>query len=129
MRKNFDRDYARAMLRSEFVSMFVSALKFRKQRQPEFGVVALAKTIGKDKATLSRDLGGSPNWGLDTVSDLANALQCDLLVELVDRETGARIRATGPVPAVTRTEDVLTRRALQPLKQERVVSFGEELAA
>lgn len=130
MEHNFERDFARQMLRSNFVSLFASALKHRKTKTPSFGLVALARSIGKDKATLSRDFGGSPNWRLDTVADIAEALDLDLKIEAVDRASGVVIRATGPVSAVVLTTDGHTSsRKLVPLRSQRDYSFDGELAA
>lgn len=102
----FSRAYDRLMLRSAFVSLIVNGLRHRKRAERSFGLSALARLVGKDKATLSRDLGGSPNWRSDTLADLANALDLEIRVSAVDRKTGAEIGCVGDPVSVTKTFEV-----------------------
>ena len=93
--EKFVRTYARLMLRSTFVSLFGNGLQQRRKQIPSFGLSALARLAGKDKSTLSRDFAGTPNWRLDTVSDLAQALNMELRIEAIDKTNGAIVSATG----------------------------------
>lgn len=93
--KKVTRDYDRLMLRAAYVSLLFSGLRFRKKRDKAFGLSALARAVGKDKATLSRDFNGSPNWRLDTIADIAGALNLELRVSALDRATGAVIGSAG----------------------------------
>jgi len=97
--KKFARDYDRLMLRAACVSLLFSGLQFRKKREKTFGLSALARAAGKDKATLSRDFSGSPNWRLDTIADIAGALNLELRMSAVDRATGVLIGNTGEAEA------------------------------
>jgi transcriptional regulator with XRE-family HTH domain len=83
------KEYDRLMLRSSFVSLFWSVIADLKKRRG-YRLQELADQIGVDKSGVSRWFSGNnPNWTLNTVSDLANALNVDLRVQAVDRETQA----------------------------------------
>lgn len=103
---DFSVKYDRLMLRSAFVSLIVNGIRHRKRRDSSFGLNALARLVGKDKATLSRDLGGSPNWRSDTLSDLANALDLEIRVSAIDRQTGEEIGCAGDAKSETKIIDV-----------------------
>ena len=115
--KKFTRDYDRLMLRAAYVSLLFSGLQFRRKRDKTFGLSALARAVGKDKATLSRDFSGSPNWRLDTIADIAGALNLELRVSAVDRATGAAIGNTGDAETCsTQFEPTLTTTFVGPGK-------------
>ncbi|MFM9862464.1 MAG: helix-turn-helix domain-containing protein [Micropepsaceae bacterium] len=88
------RDYDRGMLRSAFVSLFWSVVSERRRRG-DFTLQALAKKIGRDKSAMSRWFSGTPNWTLDTIADLAGALDLELRVEARERTTGMVFGARG----------------------------------
>ena len=48
----------------------------------------LAEALGTSTANVSRQLNGSRNMTLRTLSDISDALNCDVNVELRDRDTG-----------------------------------------
>jgi len=93
------REYDRAMMRSAFVSLFWSVVSERRKRG--FKLQDLAKALSKDKSTVSRWFSGQPdaqpNWTLNTVSDIANALDLDLHIEAQDRITKVTYTPSGPV--------------------------------
>jgi ribosome-binding protein aMBF1 (putative translation factor) len=95
-KKNRLRDYDRLMLRSAFVSLFWSVVTERRRRG-DFTLQALAKKIGCDKSALSRWFATEPNWTLDTIADLAGALDLELRVEARERGTGMVFGASGTV--------------------------------
>jgi transcriptional regulator with XRE-family HTH domain len=80
----FERAYDRAMLRSAVASLFWGIISERK-KQGGFTFQELAKKIGSTKHELSRWFNGDPNWTLNTVASIANALDVELRVEAVDR--------------------------------------------
>lgn len=81
------RTYHRLMLRSAFQSLFWNVLLTRK-RQTKFTLKALADALGINKSYVSRSFATPPNWQLDKISDMSNALGVDLIVEARDRKTG-----------------------------------------
>jgi hypothetical protein len=65
----FLRAYDRGMLRSAFRSLFWAIISDRKKRGG-FTLLQLAKTIGANKAEVTRWFKGDPNWTLNTVAEL-----------------------------------------------------------
>jgi transcriptional regulator with XRE-family HTH domain len=90
----FVRSYQRGMLRSTFVSLFWSVFRHRKE-QDGLTLQALAKAIPANKAEVSRWFNGDPNWTLNTIASIADALNVDLRVEAVDRKSGVVFTANG----------------------------------
>jgi antitoxin VapB len=90
------KEYDRQMLRASFVSLFWSVISDLKKRRG-YKLQHLADKLGCDKSTISRWFAGnSPNWTLNTISDLAYALNVDLRIEAVDRETNTVHTPQGP---------------------------------
>jgi hypothetical protein len=96
-KSGFVREYDRLMLRSSFVSLFWAVIKERK-RHGKFTLRSIADAIGRDKSTVSRWFSNDqPNWELDTISDLAWALDLNLEVTARARDTGTIFASTGPI--------------------------------
>ena len=126
------RDYDRTMLRSAFVSIFWNAITERRRRE-KFTLQELARRVGTNKSAASRWFSGSlPNWTLDTVADIAGALDLDLRIEALDRKTGD---AVSPHEVQHRTvfrsasqnqgpHTTTARPAARPIQQ--YVTFAEE---
>lgn len=84
----YERRYDRAALRSAMVSLFWVIISERKKRLSGFTFQSLAKAVGSTKHEISRWFNGDPNWTLNTVANLAHALNVDIRVQAVDRITG-----------------------------------------
>src|SRR5262245_26351616 len=82
----FDCAYERGMLRSAFVSLFRAVITERKKRG-DFTLQGLAKTLGTNKAEVSRWFNGDPNWTVNTISNLAHALDVDVEIRARDRRS------------------------------------------
>lgn len=85
---SFVRMYERGMLRSAFVSLFWAVISARKKRPEGFTLQSLAKAIGSSKHEVSRWFNGDPNWTLNTVANLAYALDLELTIHARERSTG-----------------------------------------
>jgi transcriptional regulator with XRE-family HTH domain len=96
----FVRGYDRTMLRAEFVSLFWSVIADRRKRS-SFTFQALAKSLGKNKGEVSRWFSGRPNWTINTIANLANALDLEIRVEAVERSTGRVFTPQGEIRAST----------------------------
>ena len=113
MKKRDDPKYIQAfergMLRSAFLSLFWGVFTERKKRDG-LTLKALAKAVGVNKAEVSRWFNGDPNWTINTIANLANALDVEILVEARERSTGKIFTPNGPVqvenPLKQRTETV-----------------------
>ena len=90
----FTLSYERGMLRSAFVSLFWGIIMERKKRGG-FTLLALAKILGANKGEVSRWFNGDPNWTINTIANLASALNVDLKITAVDRDTGAVFTPAG----------------------------------
>ena len=84
----YDRAYYRAALRSLFVSLFWVIITARKKQPGGFTFKALAKAVGSTKHEVSRWFNGDPNWTLNTVANLAHALDVELVIQARERGTG-----------------------------------------
>jgi transcriptional regulator with XRE-family HTH domain len=82
------------MLRSSFVGLFWSIFSERKKREG-MNLSELAKRVGSTKAEMSRWFNGDPNWTLNTVANLANALDVELKIQAVERATGRVFTQSG----------------------------------
>ena len=79
--------YRRAMLRSAYQSLFWSIILKRKQ-QTGFTLKALADKLAINKSYISRSFSRPPNWQIDKLSDMADALDIELTVEARDKRDG-----------------------------------------
>lgn len=95
--------YRRLMLRSDFQSLFWHVILVRK-RELKFTLKALADKLGINRSYVTRSFSSPPNWTVDKLSDMADALGVDLVVEARDRANGRNYSSCGtPVPAQTTT--------------------------
>lgn len=85
-RKSKERALSRELLRSSFASVFWSAFK-AKQKRSGYRLLDLAKDTANDKATVSRWFSSLPNWQIDTIADIADALDVDLIIEARERSS------------------------------------------
>jgi hypothetical protein len=83
------RDYDRQMLRSAFVTTFWSAIMDRKKKPEGFKLQNLADRLQIGKSGVSRWFSGNaPNWRIDTIADIADALDLDVQVVMRNRIDG-----------------------------------------
>jgi transcriptional regulator with XRE-family HTH domain len=89
--------YDRLMLRSAFVSLFWAVISERR-RQGKLKLQSIADALGINKSTVSRWFSSEqPNWEVDTISDIAGALNLEVEIYARDRATGKIFAPTGPV--------------------------------
>ena len=90
------RAFERSAFRAAVASLFWAAIQERR-RQGSFTLQELAKAIGSNKSEVSRWFSRSdgPNWTLNTVASIADALDLELKLEARDRSTGAIITPAG----------------------------------
>ena len=92
----FMRDYDRLRLRKGLVSLFWAVISDRRKRG-RYTLKTVADALGKDKSAISRWFGLAPNWRLDTVADIASALDLDLEIQARDRVTGWCYESAGVI--------------------------------
>jgi transcriptional regulator with XRE-family HTH domain len=90
------RAFERGMLRSEVMSLFWAVISDRRERMG-FKLQSLADTLGIDKSGVSRWFSSRPNWRLNTVADIAYALNLELRITAIDCETGTVFSPSGPI--------------------------------
>ena len=92
-------EYDRAMLRAAFVSLFWGAITEHKRRG-KYTLQMLADKLGRNKSGVSRWFSRNPpNWGVDTISDIANALDLEIEIRATDRITGRVFTSSGILAA------------------------------
>lgn len=80
--------YDREMLRSAFVSLFWAVICYKKSHGG-FALKTLADKLGINKSSPSRWFSGErPNWEVNTISDIAGALDVEIEIRARDRKTG-----------------------------------------
>lgn len=79
----FDRD----RLRSDLFSLFWAVISDRKKRG-KYTLKEVAIATKRDKSAVSRWFASPPNWQLNTVADIASALDLDLEFRARERSTG-----------------------------------------
>jgi|SRR6185312_8677823 len=95
------RLYDRQMTRSAFQSLFWVIFSARK-RQEKLTKKALADKLGINKSFVTRAFDEPPNWQIDTISDISDALGVDLVIEARDRATGVIYTPSGErLPLIT----------------------------
>jgi transcriptional regulator with XRE-family HTH domain len=90
----FVREYSRGMLRSAFVSLFWGIIMERKKRG-SFTLQALAKALSTNKGEVSRWFNGDPNWTINTIANVADALDVELRIQAIDRKSGEVFTPSG----------------------------------
>jgi Helix-turn-helix len=117
------REYDRAMLRSAFVSLFWAAIYERKQRS-KYTLQMLADKLSKHKSGVSRWFSKDPpNWSVDTISDIANALDLEIDLRAADRITGKVFTSSGilsPVQASSRLQQIEGRDAVPQTETDQI---------
>jgi hypothetical protein len=98
----FLRSYERGMLRSAFVSLFWAIISARKKRSG-YTLLTLSKAMGANKAEVSRWFKGDPNWTVNTIANIADALDVDLHISATERATGLVYTPAGLQPAAVVT--------------------------
>jgi hypothetical protein len=86
--------FDRGMLRSAFVSLFWGVIVERRKRGG-FTLQGLAKLLGANKGEVSRWFSTQPNWTLNTIANIASALDLDLQIRAVERSTGIIFTPSG----------------------------------
>jgi len=86
------------MLRSAFVSLFWSVI-LHKRQSGKFTLQSLADALSRSKSVVSRWFSPElPNWEVDTIADIADALNLDLEIRAKERTTNLMF---GPSGAIT----------------------------
>jgi transcriptional regulator with XRE-family HTH domain len=116
----FVRAYDRGMLRSAFVSLFWAIITER--RKKGFTFQALAKLLGTNKGEVSRWFNGDPNWTINTIANLAIALDVDLQIQAIDRNTGMVFTPAGPVQTSTSQPSTIKTTAVRTKAAEDIVA-------
>jgi len=90
------RTYDRLVLRAQFASLFWVAI-MEKRKRGKFPLSELAKLLGKNKGEVSRWFSANaPNWTVGTIAEVAYALNLEIRIEAIDRETGMVLTEAGP---------------------------------
>jgi transcriptional regulator with XRE-family HTH domain len=97
----FRSSFERGLLRSAFRSLFWAVITERKKKS-DFKLVDLARAVAASKHEVSRWFNGDPNWTINTIANIANALNVDVRIEAVDRTSGQVFTPAGAIAAAPR---------------------------
>lgn len=92
--EKFLREFRHVMLRTLVQSVFVSIFNDKKKKDG-LSQSKLAEKMGVNRSVISRSLADPPNWTIDKISDMAEAMNVDLEVIARDRDTGICHTARG----------------------------------
>lgn len=117
------REYDRLLLRSAFQSLFWSVLLSRKRAE---GLTrkGLADRLGVHKSFVTRSFSTPPNWQIDRVSDMAEALGVDVILEARDRVTGVIYTPSGIRTSVSTGSSIEKVQSVST--QSRIVTQTDE---
>jgi transcriptional regulator with XRE-family HTH domain len=82
-----ERKYRRLSLRSLFTSVLWCAFTHQKKTNG-LTLTRLAEKTGRKQQQVSRWFSSNPNWTLDSIADVAEALNLELRIEAKDKSTG-----------------------------------------
>lgn len=95
------QEFERGVLRSAFVSTFWAVIQARKA-ETGLTLSQIADRLGINKSAISRWFSGTkPNWEIDTIADIANALDVDVEVVVADRKSNRRFGPSGEIQPLT----------------------------
>lgn len=100
--KRRERDYDRQMMRAAFQSLFLGVIQEKKKSG--YQLQQLAADTDNLKSTVSRWFSPNslPNWQIDTVSDICDALKLKLELKVTDMVSGVAYSPQGVVSPTTR---------------------------
>lgn len=115
--REFSQQMLRAMVQSVFVSVFNEAKRTSKLSQS-----GLAKRLGINRSVISRNLSDPPNWTVDKISDMAEALNVDIEIIARNRVSGQCHTARGVIhiSVSTATGRVITVNESQTLAKPSI---------
>ena len=90
------KNFRRGMLRSAFVSLFWVVIASKRERE-KYKLQSLADALGIDKSVTSKWFISEPNWQIDTIADIADALDVELQIQATERSTGIVYSPYGPL--------------------------------
>lgn len=101
------RRFDREMMRSMFVSLFAAVIQGKK-KNGKYTLQMLADSLGgaNKKFEVSRWFRGSPNWTLNTISDIAGALDVEISIEARDRHSGRIYTPSGNKVSIANTVSI-----------------------
>jgi hypothetical protein len=91
-------EFDRGMLRSAFVSLFWNVIAHKKTHG-RYSLKKFSDEIGVNKSAPSRWFSGDrPNWQINTIADIARALDVEVEIRAKDRQTGVIFAPHGFAP-------------------------------
>jgi transcriptional regulator with XRE-family HTH domain len=119
------REFDREVMRGAFVSLFWAVISDRRKRDA-FTLQLLADKLGVDKSTVSRWFSGeAPNWELDTIAAIANALDLEIRIQAIDRASGKAYTPAGPQPVAAFNEGISPKPV--PTRKDRMAGGGSPI--
>lgn len=104
----FLRAFDRQMLRAKFQSLFWNVISARKKKG-KYTLQQLADTLGVNKSAVSRGFSEPQNWTIDKLSDMADALGVELVIEARDKAGDViytPMGVVGPVVTTSKSSDI-----------------------
>jgi transcriptional regulator with XRE-family HTH domain len=116
----FLRAFDRQMLRAKFQSLFWNVISARK-KNGKYTLQQLADTLGVNKSAVSRGFSEPQNWTIDKLSDMADALGVELVIEARDKSGDVVYTPVGVMqPVVTASKSS----AVQIAAESNIVVTG-----
>ena len=77
-KQRFERAFERGVLRAAFRGLFWIIISERKKRAEGYKLTELAKGLSASKHEVSRWFNGDPNWTINTIAGIADALNVEI---------------------------------------------------
>lgn len=91
----FNKAFERGVLRAAFRSLFWAVINEKKKQPGGYKLVDLANMMSVSKHEVSRWFNGDPNWTVNSLANIATALNVEIQVQAVDKATGRIITPAG----------------------------------
>ncbi|MDR6904270.1 helix-turn-helix transcriptional regulator [Rhizobium miluonense] len=92
LKREVSQDVARAMFRS----LFWNVISFKRKHEG-YSLKKLADDLRINKSAVSRWFSNDPNWSINTIADIAFALNVEIKVMAMDKQTGCKFGPSGEI--------------------------------
>lgn len=97
--EKLDRELSRDLMRSAFRSLFWNVFSYKKKHEG-YALKAMADHLCVDKSLVSRWFSNDPNWSLNTVADIASALNVEIKIMAIAKDSGTKFGPAGEIQPV-----------------------------
>ena len=121
------RAYDHMMLRKAFSSLMWNVFVWKRDRNPSYTKQMLATELGVNKSAPSRWFSSSPNWTLNTIADLAWALDVEIEISAREKNSGTVFMPSGLVESEQKKNSVIA--ATSGISSIQLIRTGQDTSS